>query len=279
MTLSRAIDAHVHVWTRDLERFPLAAGFSMDRMCPRSFTPEELLSVAQPLGVNRHVLVQMDFYGFDNSYLLDAIQRFPGVFSGIAQVDANGSDPAAEMRRLKALGVRGVRISPPQPANETWLDGAGMRAIWKCAGDEQMAVCPLINADDLPAIQRLCAVFPTTPVVIDHCARIRSGQPFTELQLQQLCKLAALPRTYVKLSAFYFLAADPSYLSLLPIIRRLCKAFGPQRLMWGSDSPFQLQPPHRYATALELIADHLDSANPTEREWLMERTAEGLFFA
>ena len=136
-----------------------------------------------------------------------------------------------------------------------------------------------IDAEDLLAIQRLCAIFPATPVVIDHCARIRAGTFSAADQLQQLCELAAFPNTYVKLSGFYYLAAEPSYLSLLPMIRRLCDAFGPQRMMWGSDSPFQIEPPHNYDAAIELIADHFECADAAEREWLLWRTAEGLFFA
>ena len=136
------IDAHVHVWTPDFKRYPLAAGFSKDQMRPPHFTPEELLALSKPLGVSRIVLIQMSFYGFDNSYMLDCMRQYPGVFSGIAQVDERGADPAAEMKRLKELGVRGVRIRPPQRGAQGWLDGAGMqddvghvlrRKGWRCA--------------------------------------------------------------------------------------------------------------------------------------------------
>ena len=47
------IDAHVHVWTPDTEKFPLAAGYQKSAMQPPSFTPEELLALARPHGVTR----------------------------------------------------------------------------------------------------------------------------------------------------------------------------------------------------------------------------------
>ena len=78
-----AIDAHVHVWTPDTERYALAPGFRRDEMKPPSFTPEELFSHARPCGVARVVLIQMSFYGFNNAYMLDTMHRFPGVFSGV----------------------------------------------------------------------------------------------------------------------------------------------------------------------------------------------------
>ena len=127
------IDAHVHLWSDDLDRYPLAAGFAKDQMRPPTFMPDELLALSKPLGVSRIVLIQMSFYGFDNSYMLDCMQKYPGVFSGIAQVDEHGANPAAEMRRLKMLGVRGVRIFPPRRGAHGWLDGPGMRAMWTTA--------------------------------------------------------------------------------------------------------------------------------------------------
>ena len=273
------IDAHVHVWTDDFDRYPLAAGFAKDQMRPPTFTPDELLALSQPLGVSRIVLIQMNFYGFDNSYMLDCMRKYPAVFSGIAQVDEHGADPAAEMRRLKTLGVRGVRIIPPRRGAHGWLDGTGMRAMWTTAAAERLAMCPLIDADDLPAIDHICRAFPDTPVVIDHCARIGGDGQFREPDVRKLCDLAKHRHTHVKLSAFYHLGAKrPPYADLLPMIRRLVDAFGPKRLMWATDCPFQLQSPHGYRVSLELIRDRLDFVSPSDRQWMLGRTAASLFF-
>ena len=280
MTSHHAIDAHVHVWTSDVASYPLAAGYSVAQMHPASFTPEAFIAIARPLGVERTVLIQMDFHGFDNSYMLDTIERYPGLFSGVAQVDPHGADPAAEMRRLKALGVRGARIVPPRRGDPTWLDSPGMHALWRCGAMEQVAICPLIESDDLPAVDRMCREFPETPVVVDHCAGIGSDGQFREADLRSLCQLAGHARAYVKLSAFYFLGQKrPPYTDLAPMIRRLLDAFGPERLMWASDSPFQMQPPNNYPASLELIRDRLDFLNSSDKEWLLHGAAAKVFFS
>ena len=62
-----AIDAHAHVWTSDVARYPLAPGYAKERMASASFTPEELLAQAGPCGVRRVVLIQVSYYGHDNS--------------------------------------------------------------------------------------------------------------------------------------------------------------------------------------------------------------------
>lgn len=277
---SDSIDAHAHVWTPDLQQYPLAAGYSPADMQPSSFTAQQLLTIAQAAGVRRVVLIQMLFYGHDNRYMLDCMRQFPGVFAGVAQIDEQGNDPAAEMRGLKAHGVRGIRISSLFRPDPQWLEHAGMQAMWKCGGDERIAICPLINPSDLPAIDRMCELFPATPVVIDHCARIGGDGVVRDADLDNLCRLARHAHTYVKLSAFYFLGSkQPPYTDLANMIRRLCDAFNPERLMWASDCPFQLQPPHSYAASLELLTHRLDFLSESDKLWILRGTAEEVFFS
>ncbi|MEZ6146382.1 MAG: hypothetical protein R3B91_13415 [Planctomycetaceae bacterium] len=52
------IDAHSHIWTRDIEAYPLANGNTLDDLKPPSFTTEELLELVRPHGVTRIVLIQ-----------------------------------------------------------------------------------------------------------------------------------------------------------------------------------------------------------------------------
>jgi predicted TIM-barrel fold metal-dependent hydrolase len=272
------IDAHVHVWTPDVEKYPLAPGFSREQMKPPGFTPEELLAHARPCGVNRIVLIQMSFYGFDNRYMLDTMRRFPGVFSGVAVIDENAS-PAEKMRELKKQGVRGFRIRPGDRSVDTWLDGPGMAAMWKCGVEEGLAMCHLVNPDSLPAIDRMCLKYPETPVVIDHFARIGADGTIREADVDALCKLARHKRTHVKISAFYALGKKQApYLDLVPMIRRLVEAYTPQRLMWATDCPYQVQEGHTYTASIELVRDRLDFLSDVDRRWLLEKTAEKVFF-
>src|SRR5690348_9377285 len=68
-TLARAaqpknmyIDAHSHVWSPDTAKWPLAKGQTAADLKPPSFTPEELLKLAEPEGVGRVVLIQHSVY-------------------------------------------------------------------------------------------------------------------------------------------------------------------------------------------------------------------------
>ena len=269
------IDAHVHVWTPNLARYPLASGFKREDMQPPSFTPEELLALARPNGVGRIVLIQMSYYRYDNSYLLDTMRRFPGVFSGVGLVDDIVARPQDQMRELAKHGVRGFRINPGKQTV-----APGMNAMWKCAAEDGLALCPLINPEALPVIDRLCRQFPQTRIVLDHFARVGVTGEIRAADVDALCQLARHKHTYVKVSAFYALGKKQApYLDLAPMIRRVLDAYGPERLMWATDCPFQLKEGHTYAGSLELIRDRLDFLSASDQQWLLRKTAEKVFFA
>ncbi|MEY4940528.1 MAG: hypothetical protein RIQ93_2263 [Verrucomicrobiota bacterium] len=275
-----SIDAHSHLWTPDTDRYPLMEGFAKADMRPPSFTPEELFAHTKPNGVTRIVAIQMSFYRFDNRYMLDSMRRFPGVFSGVGLVDENGPQPQDRMRELARGGVRGFRIRPPEPNAASWLTSPGMAAMWKAGADDGLAMCPLINPAAFPAVAKLCERFPRTRVVIDHCGRVGADGEIRESDLAALCALARFPLVHVKTSAFYALGKkQPPYTDLAPLIKRLRDAFGAERLMWASDCPYQVQKDHTYAASIGLIRNGLNFLSATDREWMLRRTAEKIFFS
>lgn len=274
------VDAHSHIWTTDLASYPLANGQPASVLAPPSFTADELLALCRPLGVDRVVLIQhKPYHGLDNRYLADAIAGYPGVFGGVACIEAASPRPDLEMLRLKSLGFRGFRITPGEGGTARWSESEGMRQMWNCAAASGLSICPLIGADSLPQVAEMCSRFPETSVVIDHFARIGGDGEFRETDLQQLTGLAKHAHVHVKVSAFYFLGQKkPPYRDLVPMIRSLFDAYGPQRLMWGSDCPYQLGGPNTYAASLELMQSGLDFVSADDRDWLLRRTATSVFF-
>jgi predicted TIM-barrel fold metal-dependent hydrolase len=270
----RPIDAHVHVFTGDRGRYPRAV--ERDAR-PERFTPEDFFAHAKPSGVARAVLIQISFYRFDNSYMLHTMRAHPGVFSGVAVVDPASRRPEEAMKALARQGVRGFRITPGGSPG-AWLDAPGMQAMWRGGAEQGLAMCPLVNPDALPSIDRMCARHPETPVVIDHLARIGAGGEIRDSDTRLLCGLARHPNVKVKVSAFYALGRKtPPYTDLAPLIARVFENFGPRRLMWASDSPFQVQDPHTYEASISLVRK-LPFLSAEDREWLLEKTAASVFF-
>ena len=272
------IDAHVHVWTDDLQRYPLARPFTIRDMKPPVYSPEQIVREARPSGVDRVVLVQMSYYGFDNSFMLEAIKQAPQVFRGIAVVDGNGPAPDVQMRALAKFGVRGFRLYPDEVLLAT-RGREGFRKVFQCGAEERLAICLLTNPDALRDTDRQCEEFPDTPVVIDHLARIGMSGTIRDADVADLCRLARHPEVTVKVSAFYALGeAKPPHMDLVSLIRRVYEAYGPKRLMWGSDCPFQTVH-ESYEDSLSVIRDRLDFFSNDDKEWLLGKTAEQIFFA
>ena len=281
------IDAHVHVWTPDSERYPRGESYPIPeridavnlRIEPDDFSPEVLLGHARPSGVSRVVLIQMSFYNTDNRYMLDSIKAYPDVFRGVAFVDHESGRVADEMADLLQQGVTGFRIIPEPGTADRWLQSRGYDAMWRAAGENGQAICPLLNPDALAEVDRMCGRFPGTTVVVDHLGRIGADGIIREGDVDALCSLASHQNVYVKVSAFYALGRKaPPHDDLVPIIRRVYDAYGPERLMWASDCPFQVLN-ESYEDSIALVRARLDFLSTDDRNWMLGGTAEKVFFA
>lgn len=250
------IDAHIHI-------IP-------------DYTAEQHLALSRPEGVSRTVLIQMSASKFDNSYMLTAVKAHPGVFSAVAIADVESPDLEQTVIQLRREGARGFRITakPDQP----WTQWTGMGKLWTIAGKQKMAVCPLINPDAFPWVASMCEKHRDTTVVIDHLGRIGASGRITDEQVRSLCALAKHPQVHVKVSAFYALGAKRApYSDLAPMIRQVFETYGPRRLMWGSDAPYQTHTPHTYKASVDFVRS-LAFVGKDDMQWLTHRTAERVFF-
>ena len=193
------IDAHSHIWSPDVQHFPLARGKTVADLKPLSFTPETLIELGKTEEVTRHVLISHGpFYGFNNDYLIHAAKKYPGVFAIVGAMDPTLNRIPVRMIANRKLGITGYRILPND--NDDWLQAKAMQTMWRIGAKERIAMCPLINPKYIAGLGPMCEKFPDTTVVIDHCARIDTQH---KAELNQLCALAKHPNVHVKISAFY----------------------------------------------------------------------------
>jgi predicted TIM-barrel fold metal-dependent hydrolase len=287
------IDAHVHVWTDDTNHYPLGVGHKKEDMQPPRFTPEDFFKHAKPAGIDRAVLIQMSYYypknlssekvnGFDNRYMLDMIALYKEVFTGTAVIDPHADTPERLMADLARQRVRAFRIHPRlsklPPAR--WLEPPGYAKMFAAGARSNQAMSCLIDPDALPELDRMCRRFPDTPVIIDHLCRIGVDGEIRDRDVEALCAMAKHPRVMVKVGAFYALGKKQApYTDLAGLVEKVVKAFGVQRCMWESDSPFQVVGGHRYQDSIALVESGLKFLSAEDRTWLLSKTAEKFFFA
>jgi predicted TIM-barrel fold metal-dependent hydrolase len=273
------IDAHVHVWPRTSDDYPLDTKYTASDVVPESFTPEAILKLAGTENVRRVVLIQMSFFGFDNKYMLDCIRKQPEQFKGVAIIDHNAPDIESTMTGLFEQGIRGFRLYANATNVAQWDGNPGIDTMFKTAAKTKQAICLLSDPEVLPAIEAMATKYPKTKFVIDHFSRIGMRGQIDPQDLNKLCGLSRFKKVFVKTSAFYALGAKQApYTDLLPMIKQLRDAFTANRLMWGSDCPYQVQLPHNYKSSFSLIGTQAPFLNEIEVKAILARTADEVFF-
>lgn len=265
------IDSHVHVWKTD-PRYP----YAKDRKAPpQDFTAEMLLSLMAANGVARTVIVQVIHYRWDNRYLADVLRQYPDKFQGICRV--NPEDPAAPEHLARLTideGFRGVRLSPSDKADGDWIRGPLMKPLWRQAADLKVPMTILAAPSRMPDLIPWIEQNPDLTVVIDHMADSPLNHPD---ELNKLLALARYPQVYVKNSHMWSLSQQPyPYPDAAQQVKQVFDAFGPQRLMWGTDWPICLNK-LSYAQAVALYRDHLAWLTPKDRDQILYKTVQQIW--
>lgn len=232
------IDAAVHIWSNDPAQHPWFPDSAPYRPS-ESATPEQLLAVQGAAGFAGAVCVQPIVYGTDHRYLSEVLSADPGRFAGVCRVDR--FDPATP-RRLRELvtdeGFGGVRLLCYRDASP-WIAAPEVDEIWKVAADLGIVVYVMARPDQLYAVSARARQFPDLTLAIDHLGLVR-GDAEPEA-LAALIAVAERPNVVVKASALGYLSAQSwPYPDVGPVLRATYAAFGPERILYGSDWPVSL---------------------------------------
>jgi predicted TIM-barrel fold metal-dependent hydrolase len=245
------IDAHTHVFRRDLPMVPER------RYTPqRDATPSDLFAHLGAHGLDRAVLVQPSFLGTDNSYMLAAIAAAPHRLRGVAMVAPGMTD--AQLDALTAQGVVGVRFNLVGAAGSA-LRSAEWTPLLRRIVERGWHVELHREARDLPPLVE-SALECGARVVVDHYGRPDPALGLADPNLAAVLRFARSRRVWIKLSAAYRCAATPVDFEMDAALRFL-NAFGADRLIWGSDWPHtQCESAAAVAASLQALSASLDDA-------------------
>ncbi|MCM8542998.1 MAG: amidohydrolase [Lentisphaeraceae bacterium] len=275
--LAEKIDCHAHLWPKFSGDIPFQPNVKKENVKPESFLAEDLMREGAPFGFSRFVLIQHNFYhGFDPSYLKFAAAKYPGRFAVVGSLDPQDENLDKKMKLDAGTVVSGYRVASKDKKND-WLIGQGHDLMWRSAEEYEQAICLLRNRNvSLQSVLDKCKKFPKTTVVIDHFAHV----DFSDIKEREvLWALADLPNVYLKVSKFYGNGRkQPPYLDMLPFVEQVVQHFGSERLMWGSDCPYQLNKPHNYRDSFEIINSKATFLSAKDKENLFVKTAEKVFF-
>lgn len=270
---ARIVDPHVHVWTHD-PQFPWAP--DLKDPPPGDALPGTLLQRMQASGVEKTVIVHVIYYRWDCRYTAASVRANRDKFAGVCRVDPQSATAVADLDHWVAEGFAGVRLSPAVGPAGDWInDRRQMDMIWSRAAELKIPLCVLCGISRIPDVEQLIQRHgERLDVCIDHMADCPIERPD---ELKKLLALARYPRVFVKLSHLWSLSREAyPYRDTHDQVRRLYDAFGPRRLMWGTDWP-GVEAYCGYARALALYRDEIKFFNADDRRWILGGTAERLW--
>jgi predicted TIM-barrel fold metal-dependent hydrolase len=206
----------------------------------RIYTPPDALMPAyrhmlDTLGVERAVLVQPSVYGSDNAAMLDVLAADPKRLRAVAVIEPD--TPNAELERMHALGVRGVRCNIVDvKEGKGKLPMEMLLALAKRIAPFAWHLEFLMHVDETPDLDKLLANFPVE-VVFGHLGYMKTDKGLDAPGYAALLRLMKTGRAWVKLTGPYRISTGTlPYADVTPYAQALMDA-APGRIVWGSDWP------------------------------------------
>jgi predicted TIM-barrel fold metal-dependent hydrolase len=263
------IDAQIHVWSPDISTRPWAAGRTRHAHGP-ALSAEQVLQVMDDAGVARAVLVPPSWPGDDNTDALEAARRYPDRFAVMGRFNPKAPDAQARLDSWKEQrGMLGIRLTfhlPPWPG---WLSDGSLDWFWTAAEQAGLPVMIFVPGH-VPEVEPIAARHPKLKLILDHLAR---GGDKTDdaafADIDQVLILAHYQNVAVKVSALPCYSSEPyPFPKLTPHLRRVYNAFGPRRMLWGTDYS---RLPVPYREAVRHLQDGVDFLTKDDREWILGR--------
>lgn len=221
------VDTHAHIFRQDLPMVPNRR-YSPDYDAP----VERYLEHLDRHGLSHGVLVQPSFLGTDNSFMLDALRRYPQRLRAVAVVDAEVSEN--QLDELAEAGVVGIRLNLIGKSLANY-SGPAWTALF-----ERLALRGW-QVEIQRGIEDVASIVPTilacgVNVVIDHFGLPAGGIDAGKPSHKAFLELLGDERVWLKLSAAYRSQSDLAQAAqVLAQVREASGGIG--RFLWGSDWP------------------------------------------
>jgi L-fucono-1,5-lactonase len=251
------IDAHQHFWKYNSVRHSWIT--EEMSILKRDFLPEDLDQERTANGIDATIAVQADQSEEETLFLLQLAQRNSSIAGVVGWVDLCSPHAAKRLKHFsqfdKLCGFRHLAQDEP---DERFLARADFLRGIASLREFGFTYDVLIYPQQLPAALELVAHFPEQKFVIDHIAKpeIKTRSRSGWAALMQ--NIAAKPNVYCKLSGLVTEADWKNWKKedFQPYLDVVFGAFGPKRLMFGSDWPVCLLAAS-YQQVMEIVEDYV----------------------
>lgn len=248
---------------------------------PHWYEPvESLLFQMDRHGVERAVLIQMNGES-DNEYQFEVARRHPDRFLTVAWVDSDAADACDRLGRLADQGANGIRLSATALSR-----GSEKFAIWRTAANLGLPVSCGGAAKDFASreFSDLVREFPRLTIVLEHLGGYNTPGKDSPEQREHVFQLALFRNIYIKVHGLGEFCARrmpvvhpfPFETPIPPLLDLAYRAFGADRIMWGSDYP-PVSAREGYGNALRLTLEQFASRSADDRALIFGQVALKVF--
>jgi L-fuconolactonase len=275
------IDAHHHLWDLAVRDQPWIAG---EVLAPlrRDFGLDDLRAVTTPNGVAKTVVVQTVTEPEETPELL-ALAATDDLIAGVVGwADITAPDVEKRLAELSAApggrALVGIRHQVQLEPDPDWLLRRDVLRGLRHVAAAGLAYDLVVRRDQIRAAVQAATEVPALPFVLDHLGKPAVAAGELEPWASAIRELALRPNTVCKLSGLVteadwtrWKAAD-----LRPYADTVLDAFGPERLMFGSDWPVCTLAAS-YAEVLSTAHELADGLNQEERNAVFGGTASRVY--
>jgi L-fuconolactonase len=273
--VNRCLDTHVHLWNRSTDPQPWIDPSTMAAI-DRDFAPADLGPMLDLTGMTAAVVVQSSNSAAETWRLL--AHRSPYIAGVVGWLDLS-TDPGPQIDELgpaarRLVGVRHLVHLDPDPQ---WLARPSVSAGLGRLAEYDLGFDLVVRRQQLPLTAKVARAHPHVRFVVDHLGGVADADDLDDWE-KGLRELAGLPNVWAKISGLATLPgpARTRMDGMRHAIGVALEAFGPDRLMYGSDWP--VAELGAGAVAWRVALDRLlDELSPTEREAILSGTGSAFY--
>ena len=267
------IDTHHHLWKYK----PKDYGWMDDSMAvlKHDYLPEDLALELQNSGISGTVVIQARQSIDETRWLLELADENSFIKGVVGWLDLRSPDLEKQLMNFaahpKLVGVR--HVIHDEPDDDFMLGADFMKGIAQLEAYE-LCYDLLLFPRHLSRAVKLVRTFPNQHFVLDHLGKpqIKAGK--IERWKNDIARLAGYPNVWCKLSGMVTEADTESwtYEALLPYMEVVMNAFGPERILLGSDWPV-CRLAGEYSEVLNVVHEFIKSLKNSDQEKILYRNA------
>jgi len=270
-----AVDAHQHFWSLDRGDY---SWLTPDiGALYRDYLPSDLEPALTATKVKQTILVQAAPTEAETAFLLELAGKYSWIAGVVGWTDLSAPDAQAVIERIAAYPkLVGLRPMLQLIDDDDWILGDDLTPALETMTHAGLCFDALIHSRQIKVIEALLHRHPHLKLVVDHAANPPIGENL-ESWAEDIRRLASTTRAFCKLSGLVTRnSGHCSRSDLRHVFDVVIDAFGPKRLMWGSDWPV-LHLASSYEDWINTARSLTSELSPTEQRYVMSQTATDFY--